>query len=58
MGLGSDCCLTDFIKLINRESQRPCILEYPVSAPAQFASRIVTTEEKGYGESDAVIHTA
>ena len=54
-GLGSNCWLTDFIKLINRESQWPCILEYPLSALAQFASRIVTTEEKGYGESDAVV---
>jgi len=43
------------IRCKHRQCQRPRILEYPVSALNQFGARIVTSEEKGCGESDAIV---
>jgi len=40
------------IRCKHRHSQRPRIVEYPVSALDQFGARIVASEEKGCGESD------
>jgi len=43
------------IRCQHRQSQRARIPEYPVSALNQFGARIVATEEKRCGESDAII---
>jgi len=37
------------------ESQRPGIIKYLISALDQFGARIVEGEEKGCGESDAIV---
>jgi len=43
------------IRCKHRQSQRPRIPEYPVSALNQFGAGIVASEEKGCGESDPIV---
>ena len=43
------------IRCKHRQPQRPRIIEYLVSALDQFGARIVTSEEKGCGESDMIV---
>ena len=43
------------IRCKHRQSQRPRIVEYPLSALNQFGARTVASEEKGCGESDPIV---
>jgi len=48
-------CSHGGIRCKYHQCQRPCILEYPVSALNQFGARIVACEEKGCNELDAIV---